>query len=106
MADPDFAAHRIFDQRSDREKIKNETVIGCIAAGTVLGSFIVSCMTLFKLLSLPGEERLAEVKIFTWITSGTFNADVAFLIDPLSCIMIMVVSGVGFLIHLYSIGYM
>jgi len=88
------------------KKIKNETVIGCIAAGTVLGSFIVSCMTLFKLLSLPGEERLAEVKIFTWITSGTFNADVAFLIDPLSCIMIMVVSGVGFLIHVYSIGYM
>ena len=88
------------------KKIKNETVIGGIAAGAVLGSFVVSCMTLFKLLSLPSTERVAEVKIFSWITSGTFNADVAFLIDPLSCVMIMVVSGVGFLIHLYSIGYM
>ncbi|MDD2366496.1 MAG: NADH-quinone oxidoreductase subunit L [Desulfuromonadaceae bacterium] len=88
------------------KKIKNETVIGTIAAGAVFGSFIVSCMTLYKLLSLGSEERLAEVKFFSWITSGTFNADVAFLIDPLSCIMIMIVSGVGFLIHLYSIAYM
>ncbi|MBI2354195.1 MAG: NADH-quinone oxidoreductase subunit L [Deltaproteobacteria bacterium] len=88
------------------KKIKNETVIGGIGAVTVLGSFIVSCMTILKLLSLPGEERLAEVKVFTWITSGNFNADIAFLIDPLSCIMLMVVTGVGFLIHVYSIGYM
>ena len=88
------------------KKIKNETVIGGIGAATVLGLFIVSCMTILKLLSLPGEARLAEVKVFTWITSGNFNADIAFLIDPLSCVMLLVVTGVGFLIHIYSIGYM
>lgn len=88
------------------KKIKNETVIGGIGAFAVLCSFVVSCMTILKLLSLPGEERLANVKVFTWITSGNFNADIAFLIDPLSCVMIMIVTGVGFLIHVYSIGYM
>ncbi|MDR3580656.1 MAG: NADH-quinone oxidoreductase subunit L [Oryzomonas sp.] len=88
------------------KKIKNETVIGGIGAFAVLCSFIVSCMTILNLLSLPGEERVANVKLFTWITSGHFNADIAFLIDPLSCVMIMIVTGVGFLIHLYSIGYM
>jgi NADH-quinone oxidoreductase subunit L len=88
------------------KKIKNETVIGGIGAFAVLCSFAVSCKTLFNLLSLPGEARSIEVKVFTWITSGNFNADIAFLIDPLSCLMIMVVTGVGFLIHLYSIGYM
>lgn len=88
------------------KKIKNETVIGGIGAFAVLCSFAVSCMTILKLLSLPGEERLANVKIFTWMTCGNFNADIAFLVDPLSCVMIMIVTGVGFLIHIYSIGYM
>ncbi|KAB0672050.1 NADH-quinone oxidoreductase subunit L [Oryzomonas sagensis] len=88
------------------KKIKNETVIGGIGALAVLCSFLVSCKTILALLSLPGEERVANVKVFTWITSGSFNADIAFLIDPLSCVMIMIVTGVGFLIHVYSIGYM
>ncbi|HBA87818.1 MAG TPA: NADH-quinone oxidoreductase subunit L [Geobacter sp.] len=88
------------------KKIKNETVIGGIAAGAVFGSFLVACGILFQLLSLPGEERHFEKTIFTWISSGNFKADIGFLIDPLSCLMLMVVTGIGFLIHLYSIGYM
>src|SRR6185369_4545507 len=88
------------------KKIKNEAVIGGIAAGSVFCSFIVACGCLMQLLSLPGEERHFEKTIFTWIQSGTFKADIGFLLDPLSCVMLMVVTGVGFLIHLYSIGYM
>jgi len=86
--------------------IKEEKLIGGIGSLAVLGSFAVSCMTLFGLLSLPVGERVHNVTLFTWIKAGTFQADVAFLIDPLSCVMLMVVTGVGFLIHLYSIGYM
>lgn len=86
--------------------IKEEKVIGGIGSLAVLGSFIVSSMTLIKMISLPATERVHNVNIFTWIKSGNFQADVAFLIDPLSCIMLMVVTGVGFLIHVYSIGYM
>lgn len=86
--------------------IKNEKVIGGIGSLMVFGSFLVSCGILFQLLSLPGEERFFEKNIFTWIQAGNFKADIGFLIDPLSALMIMVVTGVGFLIHLYSIGYM
>lgn len=88
------------------KKIKNETVIGGIASLAVFGSFIVSCMTFIGLLSLPADKRVVDVKIFSWITAGNFNADIAFLIDPLSCLMILIVTGIGFLIHIYSIGYM
>lgn len=86
--------------------IKNEKVIGAIGSLMVLGSFFVSCGILFQLLSRSVEERVFEKTIFTWIQSGNFKADIGFLIDPLSALMIMVVTGVGFLIHLYSIGYM
>ena len=88
------------------KKIKNEKVIGGIASLAVFGSFLVSCGILLQLLSLPGEERHFEKTIFTWIQSGSFKADIGFLIDPLSAVMLMVVTGAGFLIHLYSIGYM
>jgi NADH-quinone oxidoreductase subunit L len=88
------------------KKIKEEKVIGGIGALMVFGSFIVACMTLYKIISLPMHERVHNVTVFTWIKSGTFQADIGFLIDPLSCIMLMVVTGVGFLIHVYSIGYM
>jgi len=88
------------------KKIKNEKIIGGIASGAVFGSFVVACGILVQLLSLPGEERHFEKTVFTWIQSGNFKADIGFLIDPLSAMMLMVVTGVGFLIHLYSIGYM
>jgi len=86
--------------------IKNETVIGGIGALAVFCSFVVASMTLIKQISLTGHEQVHNVTVFTWIKSGTFQADIGFLIDPLSCVMLMVVTGVGFLIHVYSIGYM
>jgi NADH-quinone oxidoreductase subunit L len=47
-----------------------------------------------------------EVKVFDWIIAGNFNASFSFLVDPLSSIFLMVITGVGFLIHLFSVGYM
>ena len=88
------------------KKIKNEKVIGGLATLLVACSFLVSCSILFKLISMPGEERVYEKVLFTWIQVAQFKADIGFLVDPLSAIMIMVVTGVGSLIHLYSIGYM
>lgn len=88
------------------KKIKNETIIGSIGTLAVFASFVVSVMTFIKLFGLPADERSVNVKIFTWMTAGNFNADVAFLIDPLSCLMLLVVTGIGTLIHIYSIGYM
>jgi NADH-quinone oxidoreductase subunit L len=56
----------------------------------------------FSSLKLPYVERLA----MPWIATSTFRADFAFLLDPLTLIMLLVVTGVGFLIHIYSVGYM
>src|SRR6185436_17367235 len=59
------------------------------------------------LAKLAPEERSAEVILFQWITgSGAFQAPMGFLLDPLSAVMILVVTGIGFLIHVYSTGYM
>jgi NADH-quinone oxidoreductase subunit L len=55
----------------------------------------------FSSLSLPYQEFLAH-----WIRSGSFAADFAFYLDQLSLVMLLVVTGVGFLIHIYSVGYM
>jgi NADH-quinone oxidoreductase subunit L len=88
------------------KKIKNEAVIGAIGTLMIFLSFLVSCGILMQMIGLPAEQRVFEKVIFPWIHSGNFKADMAFLLDPLSCIMIMVITGVGTLIHLYSIGYM
>lgn len=88
------------------KKIKNEAVIGGIGTLMIFLSFLVSCGILMQMIGLPPEQRVFEKVLFPWIHSGNFKADMAFLVDPLSVIMIMVVTGVGTLIHLYSIGYM
>lgn len=88
------------------KKIKNEAVIGAIGTLAIFSSFIVSCLILVQMINLPAEQRVFEKVIFPWIHSGNFKADMAFLLDPLSAIMIMIITGIGSLIHLYSIGYM
>ncbi|MBI5868513.1 MAG: NADH-quinone oxidoreductase subunit L [candidate division Zixibacteria bacterium] len=76
-------------------------VIGC---ATVLISFLVSAGAFSALLSLP--ERRFITAPFDWISVGNFHVPFSFMLDPLSAVMILVVSGVGFLIHVYSVGYM
>ncbi len=56
----------------------------------------------FSSLTLPYYERLP----FAWIETSTFRADFDFLLDPLTLVMLLIVTGVGFLIHIYSVGYM
>jgi len=76
--------------------------VGIIACSTVGLSFLFSLIAFF---SLP-DQPVADKVLYNWIKVGNFKADVAFQIDPLSIIMILVVSGVAFFIHIYSIGYM
>ncbi len=77
--------------------------VGCTSVGL---AFLLSLASFSNLLSMPAEERIFEKTLYTWIGSGTFKADLCFQLDPLSGIMILVVTGVGFLIHVYSMGYM
>ncbi len=84
----------------------NKRVISGVACTSVLLSFITGLIYFFDLLSLPESNRVITNVIFGWIPSGSFNVDFGFLYDPLSAVMVLVVTGVGFLIHVYSIGYM
>jgi NADH-quinone oxidoreductase subunit L len=77
--------------------------VACLAP---FASFIIAVLAFLKLLSLPTEGRLLVDTLYTWIGSGDFAARLSFQIDPLSSVMSLVVTGVGFLIHVYSIGYM
>lgn len=84
----------------------SKPVVNLVACGSVFVSFLISVYAVLELIGLPAEARSFELILYSWIPSGSFNADIAFLLDPLSSVMILVVSGVGFLIHVYSIGYM
>ncbi len=83
-----------------------KSVISLIACASVGLSFLVSVRLFMELLSLPAETRILQETLFTWIPSGDFVVNFGFMVDPLSAVMILVVSGVGFLIHVYSVGYM
>jgi NADH-quinone oxidoreductase subunit L len=77
-----------------------------ISVGSVAASFALSCAALLALRARPEEAKYLTDVLYTWIGSGSFGAEAAFLLDPLSACMILVVTGVGMLIHVYSIGYM
>jgi NADH-quinone oxidoreductase subunit L len=84
--------------------IKSEKLIGGLATGLMLISFLLSSKYFFQLLA--DEVKVHEQVIASWISVGNMQINWEFLLDPLSALMIMVVTGVGTLIHLYSIGYM
>lgn len=79
---------------------------GWIASLSVFGSFALSTWAFFLLKGLPVDARSIQATWFDWINVGPFAASFSFLYDPLSAVMMLVVTGVGFLIHVYSVGYM
>ncbi|RME23405.1 MAG: NADH-quinone oxidoreductase subunit L, partial [Candidatus Zixiibacteriota bacterium] len=83
-----------------------KSVITGVACGSIGLSFLLAVWLFFQLQGLPSEARTVEQILFTWIPAGKFHTEIAFLLDPLSAVMMLVVTGVGFLIHIYSIGYM
>jgi NADH-quinone oxidoreductase subunit L len=87
-------------------KIKNEKVIGIIGSGTIGIAFLIAVGALFETLALPVDQRLTIVTLFQWIDVAELNIHFAYQVDQLSLVMSLVVTGVGFIIHVYSIGYM
>ena len=88
------------------KKINSEKVSGWLSSILVLIPFLITAYTLFDLLSIEPESRRILVNYFSWIVAGNLSVDYSFMIDPLSIAMVLVVTGVGFIIHVYSIGYM
>ncbi|SMO43766.1 NADH-quinone oxidoreductase subunit L [Fodinibius sediminis] len=79
---------------------------GMIGAIANLSVFIPFVIAVYFFLNMGQETAPVIAELFTWIDVGTLSVDIAYQIDQLSIVMTLVVTGVGFLIHLYSIGYM
>ena len=78
-------------------------IIGC---ATVLAAFVLGVAIFLTVLGEASDDRIHQVPIFTWIQSGSLDIDFGLLIDPLSLTFVLLITGVGSLIHIYSIGYM
>ena len=81
-------------------------MVSAIGVGSVGVSFAIAIACFGDLLALPPESRRVTQGLFTWLQSGDFHAEVRYALDPLGAVMMLVVTGVGFLIHVYSTGYM
>jgi NADH-quinone oxidoreductase subunit L len=83
-----------------------KAISGAIASAVMVASFAVSVMSVLTLVGLPVSERVIEQTVYTWIASGDFVVDMTLRLDPLAAVMILVVTGIGALIHIYSTAYM
>ena len=81
-------------------------LISLIGCGTILVAFALAIADLFSMLGVAPAQRVNDMTLWTWVSAGTFHVSFGLLSDPLSAVMLLVVTGVGFLIHVYSIGYM
>jgi len=84
----------------------SEKAIGWIGTASVGASFAVALLIFLELIGMAPASRSVQKVVYTWMLSGDMNVPIGFLVDPLSIVMMMVVSGVGCIIHAYSIGYM
>ena len=81
-------------------------VVSWVGPSAIGLSFLTSILIFFELIGRPPAERLFEKVIFDWVVSGSFQTVIGYQIDPLSILMALVVTGVSFFIHIYSVGYM
>src|SRR6516225_11384374 len=78
-------------------------LLGC---ATVVGGFAVGVVLLADMLGRAGGARALHLHGFSWVPAGGLRVDFGLLVDPLSMCFVLLITGVGSLIHIYSIGYM
>lgn len=83
-----------------------DKAVGWFASAMIVASFVVAVSLTVQLAGLDPHHRAVNVTFFNWLTVGRLTLDFAFLLDPLSAVMMLVVTGISALIHVYSIGYM
>ncbi len=88
------------------KKIGSEKAIGAIGTAAIAIPFVLALLLFFEMIGMPSEERGWDITLLSWISTGSFSVDFAYTIDQLSIIFLMIITGVGSLIHIYSIGYM
>src|SRR5262245_9543504 len=83
-----------------------KAVSGAVACGAMIASFIISAAGVARLVSLEPESRTLVNQVYTWFSSGDLRVGFTLRLDPLAAVMILVVTGIGSLIHIYSTAYM
>src|SRR5499425_1410305 len=78
-------------------------LLGCAMS---LAAFVYGVIAFFTLLGYPAAERSRDLHMYSWIPVGRFQANIGLLIDPLSICFVLLITGVGSLILIYSVGYM
>ena len=88
------------------QKTFGKRAISLVGCGVVIAAFILAARGFVAMLALAPENRFMLDDLWKWFDVGGLNLDIAFWLDPLSMVMTLIVTGVGGLIHVYSIGYM
>jgi len=86
--------------------IRRERTAGLVASGMVVAAFVATLIAVGVLASMPPENRRIVSTAWEWINTGSFRVPFAIMFDPLTAVMALLITGVGALIHVYSIGYM
>jgi NADH-quinone oxidoreductase subunit L len=85
---------------------KGKRLVHSIAVAAMAASFAVAVRAFLQLKGLPAEERFLQDTLWNMFTAGRLSVDLAFALDPLSMMMVLIITGIGALIHVFSIGYM
>jgi len=88
------------------QKKIGEKVVGIIGSATIGLSFLCAIAIFANMLSQPVDQRKHVYDIYNWISAGGLSVGVSYLVDQLSIVMLLIVTGVSFFIHVYSVGYM
>jgi NADH-quinone oxidoreductase subunit L len=94
------AVNGLFGRRFSKKVV---AAVGLVFAGA---AFLKAVIAAVQFAGLPANQTSYTETVAAWIQAGDFRVDFGFLLDPLSLVMVLVVTGVGFLIHIYSVGYM
>jgi NADH-quinone oxidoreductase subunit L len=88
------------------QKAFGKWIVHTVAIATVATSFVIALAFFFKMLALAPEQRFLHERLWNLLTAGRLSIDLAFALDPLSMTLVLVITGIGALIHLFSVGYM
>ena len=88
-----------------RFKSQDYKLAGTIATAAIGISFVSTLLLVSQLISLPADARILRADFFTWMYVGGLNVQAGFVVDVISAVMLLVITGVGTLIHIFSIGY-
>jgi NADH-quinone oxidoreductase subunit L len=86
--------------------VRNGRMAGLLASAVMVVAFAVALALFTQLLGRGGEERAIDFTLYQWIKAGPLSVPFGFRLDPLSMVMTLLITGVGSLIHIFSIGYM